>query len=191
LTHGRINDYSLQFTDPNPSALKMPPYLVVKSSSRTSKTGWTLIELMISLSLMAVLLTVATPLAQRVVQRQKEQALRAALMQIREALDAYKRAADQGRIVLRVGDSGYPHSLTELVEGVPDQRSPSRQNLFFLRRLPVDPTHDEADKIPPEQTWGLRSYASTAQEPSEGDDVFDVYSKSSQVGLNGVPYQQW
>jgi general secretion pathway protein G len=155
------------------------------------KGGWTLIELMVSLAIMAVLLMVATPVAQLAVQRQKEQDLRAALMQIREALDAYKRAADQGRIEVRVGDSGYPRSLKELVDGVPDQRSPTRQNLFFLRRLPADPMHAEAHSLLPDQTWGLRSYVSAPNEPAEGEDVFDVYSKSDKAGLNGVPYRQW
>ena len=101
--------------------------------------GFTFIELMMTLAIMGVMVTVAVPLAQLTTQRQKEHDLRAALAQIREGLDAYKRASDQGRIVARLGESGYPKSLELLVEGVEDQRSPARQKIYFLRRLPRDP----------------------------------------------------
>lgn len=146
--------------------------------------GFTFIELMMTLAIMAVLATVAVPLAQLGVQRQKEHALRVALGDIREALDAYKRASDQGRIALKVGESGYPRALAQLVEGVDDQRSPSKRKLYFLRRLPDDPMAADG-------AWGLRSYAAAPDEPAEGDDVFDVYSQSDKPGLNGVPYRQW
>ena len=152
--------------------------------------GFTFIELMITLAIMAVLVSVAVPMAQVAVQRQREHELRAALAQIREGLDAYKRAADQGRVAMKLGESGYPKSLDQLVEGVDDQRSPVKQKLYFLRRLPADPMHGDAAS-PAAATWGLRSYASPPTEPSEGDDVFDVYSLSDKVGLGGVPYRQW
>jgi general secretion pathway protein G len=152
--------------------------------------GFTLIELLVTLSILAVLVLIATPLLQITVQREKEKELRLALIQIREGLDAYKRASDQGRIALRIGDSGYPKSLEDLVKGVPDQRSLTKQNIYFLRRLPEDPMISEKD-LDSSQTWGLRSYASPADEPAEGLDVFDVYSKSQKVGLNGVPYAKW
>jgi general secretion pathway protein G len=152
--------------------------------------GFTLIELLVTLAVMAVLATVATPLLQVAVQRDKERDLRLALMQIREGLDAHKRAAEQGRIALKVGESGYPKSLEDLEKGVPDQRSFNKQNLYFLRRLPSDPMASNTN-LKPQETWGLRSYASPSDEPSEGADVFDVYSKSSKIGLNGVPYSKW
>lgn len=152
--------------------------------------GFTFIELMMTLAIMGILLLVAVPLAQLAVQQQKEAELRAALIQIREALDAYKRAFDQGRIEAEIGASGYPPDLEALVAGVPDQRSPGRQKMFFLRALPRDPLFPEPG-VKAASSWGLRSYASSSEEPSEGDDVFDVYSRSDKVGLNGVPYRKW
>lgn len=152
--------------------------------------GFTYIELMITLAIMAVLVLVATPMAQIAVQRDKEHELRSALMQIREAIDAYKRAADQGRIQLKINESGYPRTLEELVEGVPDVRSPSKKLLYFLRRLPRDPFFEDSRALPGD-TWGKRSYASPSDDPEEGEDVFDVYSKSERVGLGGVSYREW
>lgn len=152
--------------------------------------GFSFVELMITLAIMAVLVLVAVPMAQVAVQRQREHDLRVALAQIREALDAYKRASEHGRIAVKLGESGYPRSLDYLVEGVDDQRSPARQKLYFLRRLPRDPmVADTSAK--PAGTWGLRSYASPPDEPSEGEDVFDVYSTSDKLGLNGIPYRKW
>lgn len=152
--------------------------------------GFTFIELMLTLAIMSVLVLVAVPMVQVAVQRQKERDLRTALTQIREALDAYKRAADQGRVALKLGESGYPKSLEQLVEGVEDQRSPAKQKIYFLRRLDPDPMAPNTATKPAE-TWGLRSYASPADDPSEGEDVFDIYSKSDKRGLNGVPYRKW
>ncbi len=158
---------------------------------RLGQSGFTFIELMVTLAIMSVLVLVAVPMEQVVVQRQKERDLRMALAQIREALDAYKRAADQGRIIVKLGESGYPKSLEQLVDGVEDQRSPVKQKMYFLRRLEPDPMAPGGAATKPAETWGLRSYASPADNPAEGDDVFDVYSKSDKVGLNGVPYRKW
>lgn len=152
--------------------------------------GFTFIELMMTLAIMGVLVLVAVPMAQLSVQREKERDLRLALAQIREALDAYKRAADQGRVMVRLGESGYPKTLDDLVEGVPDQRSPSRQKMYFMRSLPRDPMHPDPDRKAAD-TWAVRSYASPPDDPQSGEDVFDVYSSSEAVGLNGVPYKKW
>jgi general secretion pathway protein G len=154
----------------------------------TGQRGFTFIELMITLSILATLAMVAAPMAQVAVQRDKEHQLRAALIEIREAIDAYKRAADNGRIKLSIGDSGYPKKLEDLITGVPDQRSPRKQNMYFLRRIPRDPF------APAEASgsgWALRSYASAPDNPVEGEDVFDVGSRSGKTGLNGIPLKQW
>ena len=152
--------------------------------------GFTFIELMITLAIMATLATVAVPMAQVAQQRAKEHELRSALIEIREAIDAYKRASDNGRIKLSLGASGYPKKLDELVEGVPDQRSPSKQNIYFLRRLPRDPFQPREEGSAAD-SWNKRAYASPPDNPSEGEDVFDVASRSTKVGLNGVPLKEW
>jgi general secretion pathway protein G len=152
--------------------------------------GFTFVELMMTLAIMATLAMVAVPSAQLVVQRDKERELRRALAEIREAIDAYKRAVDTGRIVTTVGESGYPKSLSDLVQGVADQRSPTRAKIYFLRRLPRDPMADD-ERVRDIDTWALRSYESEPQAPAPGRDVFDVASKSRKVGMNGIPYHLW
>lgn len=152
--------------------------------------GFTFIELMVTLAILGVLAAVAVPMVQLSVQREREQELRVALMQIREAIDAYKRAVDQGRVTVKSGESGYPKSLEDLVVGVPDARSPKARNLYFLRRVPRDPFHRDTT-VPAADTWGKRSYASPPDDPSEGEDVFDVYSLADGSGLNGIEYRQW
>jgi general secretion pathway protein G len=144
--------------------------------------GFTLIELLVTVAIVAVLASVALPLNELVAQRAKEQDLRRALREIREAIDAYKQASDEGRVARKVGESGYPRRLEELFEGVEDQKSPKKERLYFLRRLPADPFGGE---------WGRRAYASPPEDPRPGEDVFDVYSLSEAMGLNGKPYRQW
>jgi len=144
--------------------------------------GFTLIELVIAVAIVAVLATAALPLNELVVQRAKEQDLRRALREIRAGIDAYKQAVDEGRIVRKADESGYPRRLEDLVQGVEDQKSARREKIYFLRRLPPDPFGEP---------WGRRSYSSPPEDPREGDDVFDVYSRASGNGINGRPYREW
>lgn len=152
-------------------------------------SGFTLIELVITVAIVTILASAAMPLTQLVVQRGKEQELRSALRQIREAIDTYKQAADEGRIEKKADASGYPPALAVLVEGVEDIKKPDKPKIYFLRRLPRDPF--AADDLKAEDTWGLRAYASPPNDPKEGDDVFDVYSVAEGEGLNGVAYRKW
>jgi general secretion pathway protein G len=145
--------------------------------------GFTFIELMITVAIVALLASIAAPLAELTVQRNKEKDFRHALREIRGAIDAYKRAADEGAIERKPDASGYPETLAVLVDGVADKRKPDGSKIFFLRRVPADPISGE--------DWALRSFASTATEPQPGKDVFDVYSRSQEKGLNGVPYREW
>jgi general secretion pathway protein G len=147
------------------------------------KSGFTLIELLITVAIVALLASVALPLAEVTVQRNKEKDLRQTLREIRTAIDAYRRAADEGAIEKAADASGYPPTLATLVDGVADKRKTDGTKLYFLRRIPPDPMGAEE--------WGLRSYASPATEPQAGKDVYDVYSKSPDTGLNGVPYREW
>lgn len=152
--------------------------------------GFTIIELLVTIVIVSVLASVAFPMAELANQRAKEQELRHALREIRDALDAYKQAGDEGRIVRKPDESGYPASLDVLVNGSLDARSTSGAKLYFLRRIPRDPFSPDATLSAP-ASWGLRSYASSADEPKEGNDVYDVYSLSTAVGLNGIPYREW
>ena len=152
--------------------------------------GFTLIEAVVTVAIVALLASIALPMGELATRRGKEQDLRRDLREIREAIDAYKRAADEGRIARPADASGYPPKLALLVEGVKDLRSAEDRKIFFLRRLPRDPFNDDP-LAAPEQTWGVRSYASPAEAPRAGADVYDVRSLSTQVGINGIPYTQW
>jgi general secretion pathway protein G len=157
-----------------------------KQAHRGSVIGFTLIELVISVAIVALLAGGAVSLLENTNKRAHEAELRADLREIRTAIDAYKAASDSGHIARAANASGYPASLEVLARGVEDARSPVKKKLFFLRRVPTDPMVDETKPV-----WGLRSYASEPDSPEAGADVYDVYSTSTKVGLNGVPYQKW
>jgi general secretion pathway protein G len=153
--------------------------------------GFTIIEMVVTVAIVSLLATAVVPSAQLVFQRERESELRGSLRTIRDAIDAWKRAVDTGHIKLELGKSGYPPSLQALVDGVDDARSPKEGvKIYFLRRVPRDPFWPDA-ATPAADTWGLRSYASPPEDPQPGDDVYDVYSRSTRTGLNGVPYREW
>lgn len=156
---------------------------------RARTSGLTLIEMVITVAIIGLLVSIAAPLTEIVIQRSREQELKAALMTLRTAIDAYKEAADNGRVERSLDDSGYPLSLEQLVNGVTDKRSPSGAKLYFLRRIPRDPFADPTQ--PPARSWGLRAYDSPPDAPREGKDVYDVYSRAEGKALDGSAYREW
>lgn len=163
----------------------MTPVLHARRSA-----GFSLIELLAAAVIIGLLASVAVPFMETALKRQKEQALRFALRDIRNALDAYKQATVDGRIKVDDTKSGYPASLLDLTGGVADAKDPKKPPMIFLRRIPRDPFYAD-NKTAAAHTWGLRSYASSSSSPQPGEDVFDVYSTSDRTGLNGVPYKEW
>jgi general secretion pathway protein G len=151
---------------------------------RRSERGFTLAELVMVASIMVILAAVALPVAKFTARRTKEMELRAALREMRSAVDEYKRYSDMGLIPVDLGTDGYPAELEVLVEGV-EVVGQVDKKLKLLRRIPVDPMTGERE-------WGLRSYQDDFDATSwGGENVYDVYSLSGAVGLNGVPYREW
>jgi general secretion pathway protein G len=151
--------------------------------------GFTLIEMVVVVMMVAILASAAMPLAALHKRRGQEAELRQSLRTLRNALDDYKRAADAGKVPKKADETGYPPTLRVLVDGVVDPTNPQGARVYFLRRLPRDPFADPL--LPAALTWGLRSYSSPPDAPAPGADVFDVYSKAEGMGLDGSPYSQW
>lgn len=157
--------------------------------SQARPAGFTLIELVVTVAIVGILALAVTPLAEMAARRQQESELRAALREIRTALDAYRKAAEEGKIERKVDESGFPRRLEDLVAGVDNRQDPKGGKIYFLRRLPRDPFAERG--LPAGETWGKRSYDSPPDAPREGSDVFDVYSLAAGSGLNGIPYREW
>lgn len=162
-----------------------------KSEIQSSKSGFTLLEVIIVITILSVLTAAAIPLVRNTVKRERETELRIALRQLRQALDAYKRYHDQtngAAIPIEwKTQSGYPKELELLVEGfIPANTvGTSGNKVKFLRRLPIDPMTGTAE-------WGMRSYKDEPDSTSwGGEDIFDVYSTSDATALNGTKYIDW
>jgi len=146
--------------------------------------GFTLTELVVVCAVLGILAGVSYPVARFTQKRMKEMELRTALREMRSAIDEFKRYSDTGLIPVELGTDGYPPDLETLVEGV-DVVGQIDKKARFLRRIPVDPMTGEPE-------WGLRSYQDDPDSTSwGGENVFDVYSLSVGVGLDGIPYAQW
>lgn len=147
----------------------------------TSEHGLTLVELIITVAIVAILATAALPIARFQVKRQKERELRRDLWEMRDAIDRYKDAADKGAFQVKADSLGYPPDLQTLVDGVDIQD----KKVKFLRRIPTDPMTGNTD-------WGLRSNQDDPDSDSfGGQNVFDVHSKSDGIALDGTKYSTW
>ena len=158
---------------------------------RDDRSGFTLIEMIITLSVVAVLAMSALPLGKMAIKRQNEVELQRSLRLMREAIDAYKKLADEKKIEVEKDTEGYPPTLEDLVKGVKIQdkdapgKSGGKKLVKFLRRIPKDPMTDSYD-------WGLRSYQDDFDADVWGEEnVYDVYTKSPARALDGTFYKDW
>jgi general secretion pathway protein G len=144
-----------------------------------------MVELIVSFTIMALLTSMSVPLAAYKVKRDKERELRYALREIRKAIDDYKDASTAGKIEVKLGTEGYPESLEILVKGVKMSQSADGKMIKFLRRIPLDPMTGTFD-------WGMRSMQDDPKSQSwGGQNVFDVYTKSTERSRDGTPYSEW
>ena len=149
-----------------------------------SAAGMTILELIVACGILVVLSGMAVPMARVQIKRQREARLRYDVLEMRNAIDRYKDAADQNLIRVQAGTEGYPPDLQTLVDGVQLAGAPDR-HVRFLREIPVDPMTGNTD-------WGLRSVQDDADATNwGGQDVFDVYSKSMGTALDGTKYADW
>jgi general secretion pathway protein G len=154
------------------------------AGSRFAEAGMTLIELILACAILLILATVAVPLARVTVIRHKEESLRYDLRQMRDAIDRYKDDADKNLIQVQAGTEGYPPDLETLVNGV-QLTGAQDKHVHYLREIPTDPMTGDKD-------WGLRSVQDDPDTTSwGGDDVFDVYSRSTGTALDGTKYSDW
>jgi general secretion pathway protein G len=150
-------------------------------ANANKQRGLTLIELIIATTILLILSGMAVPLARVTIKRQREKELRAALWQLRDGIDRYNDAASQNKFQTKVGSEGYPPDLETLVNGV----DVAGKKLKFMRRIPIDPMTGGTE-------WGLRSMQDDPTSDSwDGNNVFDVYTKSTGTALDGTKYKDW
>ena len=148
---------------------------------RRRERGLTLVELIVTIAILAILAGAAAPVTMMAVKRDRERVLRHDLWEMRDAIDHYKDAADRGAFQIKVDSNGYPPDLETLVDGLDIQGKKVR----FLRRIPVDPMTGKAE-------WGYRSMQDDPTSDSYGgQSVFDVHSKSQGTALDGTKYSDW
>ena len=157
---------------------------MIRMPRRRSQMGFTMAELVMVSAILVILASVTLPVAKFTARRTKEMELRAALREMRSAIDDYKRYSEMGLIPVDLGTDGYPAELEVLVEGVEIVGQVDKK-LKLLRRIPLDPMTGERE-------WGMRSYQDEPDSDSwGGENIYDVYSLSNSVGLNDVPYREW
>lgn len=157
-----------------------PESMTIRIGQRGER-GLTLVELIVTAAILAILAMAALPVARFEMKRQNERQLRYNLWLMRDAIDKYKDAADRNAFQVKVDSQGYPPDLEALVKGVEVQTKKVR----FLRRIPIDPMTGKAE-------WGMRSMKDDPDSDSySGDSVFDVYSKSQGTALDGTKYSTW
>jgi len=153
--------------------------------TRANQRGLTLVELIVAFTIMALLTTMAVPLARYKVRRDKERQLTYALREMRKAIDDYKDAALAGKIEVKLGTEGYPESLDQLVNGVKLLQDAQGKKIKFLRRVPLDPMTNSHE-------WGFRSMQDDPASQSWGrQNIFDVYTKSTDRARDGTAYAEW
>jgi general secretion pathway protein G len=146
--------------------------------------GFTLIELLATITIIGILAGLSLPLARNAIKRDKEQRLREAVREVREALDKFKEASDLGKIEVPTDTEGYPQTLEAMVDGV-QLIGQAGKNIKFLRKIPIDPMTNSTD-------WGMRSYQDEPTSQSwGGQNVFDIYSKSEGTAFDGTRYKDW
>jgi general secretion pathway protein G len=152
-----------------------------KSRWSSGMRGFTLIELIVATAILVILVGLVIPSARISIKREKEHELRAALWQLRDAIDRYKDAADRGAFQTKVGSEGYPPDMETLTKGV----DVGGKKLRFLRKIPEDPMTGNTD-------WGMRSMQDDPDSDSwGGQNVFDVFTKSQGEALDGTKYKDW